>query len=422
MPRAMHASNRTAIVVGAGIVGVCTALELTRRGIRVTLIDREEPGTQCSYGNAGRIASGLCTPRSLPGMVWDVPGMLRDPGHPLKTSAGHLLRSLPWFVRFLRNGKAERAEAIADALHALLSRAEDAFATLADDPPSRSALRRDGALYVYRNRATADKARAGFAYPRRRGIAIEELDGGAVRELEPALPADITHGFYRPGEQSVVNPLRLTQALAGRFAAEGGRLVQDEVRGLEPGTDLTPRVHTSNGLVSADTVVVAAGAWSGRLARTLGVNLPVQAERGYHVMLPESGVELRRPVHFGDRLVSFSPMEEGLRVVSGAEFAPLDQPANWRRLEPLLAATRDLFPEAETRENRPWMGARPSLPDSLPAIGASTRHADVLFACGHGQLGLTLAPITAKLIGQLATGEHPDVDLVPYHPDRFTNR
>ena len=248
---------------------------------------------------------------------------------------------------------------------------------------------------------------------------VEELSGEQARELEPALPAGISRAFYYPGEMSVVNPLRLTQSLARRFVALGGTIIRDEARGFDTSPGAAPTVRISQRSLSADTVVVAAGAWSGQLAKQLGLNLPMQAERGYHVMLPDCGVELGRPISFGDRLVSMSPMEEGLRIASGAEFAPADQAADWSRIEPLLSAVRELFPSVSTEGYRPWMGPRPSLPDSIPAIGASKRHPEVLFACGHGQLGLTLSAVTARLLGDLASGSRPDIDMAPYSPDRF---
>lgn len=415
----MRASNRSAVVIGAGIVGVCCALQLQRRGVQVTLVDREEPGTQCSFGNAGRIARALCTPRSLPGLAWKVPGMLLDRRHPLKVGAAHLLRNLPWFARFLRSGSPARAEAIADRLDALLAHADRAFDDLVDDPRARALIRPQGAMYVFRDPARAAAARVGVDYQIRRGHRVEMLTGGEARELEPALPADVTSAFYWPGESYVASPLGLTQRLAARLADGGATVLRDEVRGFEPRDGRSPAVRLAATRIEADTVVVAAGAWSSGLAGRLGLALPIQAERGYHVTLPAGLGVLSRPVNFADRLVGFTPMDDGMRVVSGAEFAPVDAPADPRRIEPLLEAARDLFPDVATEGMRPWMGPRPSLPDSLPAIGAFASRRDVLFACGHGQLGLTLSAFTGELIADLATGVAPAVDPEPYRPDRF---
>ena len=411
-------SNRTAVVVGAGIVGVSCALQLQRRGVQVTLLDREDPGTQCSYGNAGRIATGLCAPYSLPGLIWKVPGMLRDRRHPFKSSLSHLARSLPWFVRYLRC--AARAEEIADALHALLSRVDAAFDDLLEPAEHRALIRGEGVLYVYKTCSGAESSRAQIDFARTRGVRVEHLTGDEIRELEPELPPDISQGYYWPRERFVADPLGLTRALLERFVGGGGQLLRDEAMAVEPRHGAPHRVRTTDGdTYDADAVVVAAGAWSSRLAAQVGVSLPMQAERGYHVQLPAPGVSLTRPVHYGDRLVSFTPMRAGLRILSGAEFAPPDAAANWDRAQVLLDCARELFPDIDPSAHQRWMGPRPALPDSMPAIGPGALHRDIFFACGHGHLGLTLSALTGQLIAELATTGASSVDLYPYRPDRF---
>ena len=412
-------SNSAAVVIGAGIVGVSCALQLQRRGVKVTLVDREDPGTQCSYGNAGRIGRALCTPRSLPGLLGNVPRMLRDPAHPLKIRIPHLLRSAPWFLRFVRAGKPERVEEIADNLHALLSNADRAFDELLGANDSASLLSKVGAFYVYTDAAKATAARAGYEYAVQRGAKLEDLDGDGLREIEPALPKHIRHGFYLPGEAFVVSPLRLTQTLVERFVAEGGVLLKDEVRGFESGSARAPDVIASAQRLLSDQVVVAAGAWSAGIAAKLGVHLPIQAERGYHIEMPNSGIELQHSVHFGDQLVSLTPMEHAMRAVSGAQFAPADEPADWRRLDPIINAVRTHFPYANTEGMTRWMGPRPSMPDSMPAIGAARAQPGVIFACGHGFIGLTLSAVTGEIVADLATGRTPAIDPSPYSPDRF---
>lgn len=412
-------SNRTATVIGAGVVGACCALQLQRRGVQVTLLDREAPGTQCSFGNAGRIARALCTPRSLPGLLGKVPGMILDPGHPLKIRLPHLLRSLPWFMRFLREGSPKRVEEIADSLHAILSQADRAFDELLGQHDSASLLKRVGAFYVYADEAKAASARLGYEYAVRRGAIIEDLDGDALREIEPAMPMHIRRGFHLPGEAFVLSPLRLTQTVVQRFVEAGGKVLQEEMRDFEVAPSGAPDVMTTGGRLESDTVVVAAGAWSPTIAAKLGVDIPILAERGYHIEIPNSGIELTHSVHFGDQLVSVTPMEHALRAVSGAQFAPVDEPADWRRLKPIVKAVREQFPHANMEGITQWMGPRPSLPDSLPAIGASKKHPDVLFACGHGFVGLTLSAVTGEIVADLATARTPVIDVRAYNPDRF---
>lgn len=410
---------RQAVVVGAGVVGTCCALSLLREGFRVTLIERDAPGEACSAGNAGRVAVGLCIPWSLPGLVWQVPGMLLDAGQPLKAGLLHMLRRLPWFVRFLRAGGAARAETIADALIALLAPGFQAYEALLTKEEMASLFRRDGYLYVYKSRASLAKTAFGFSLARRRGVPIEELDERRMREMEPALGPAAALAHYWPDESHTVNPLRVVKTLAERFVREGGRLARETARGFEFGAEAPHRVVTDAGSHPFDVAVLAAGAWSGPLARPLGYDPPLEAEYGFNIMLPEPGFGPKRPLNLVDRRLTITPMEEGLRITSGAYFFGLGGTDRWPRVDVVFDALREMFPRLETRGWKLWRGPRPSLPDSLPAIGPARRHPAVLFALGHGHIGLTTAAVTGRLIADLAAGRPPFVDLQPYRPDRF---
>ena len=215
------------------------------------------------------------------------------------------------------------------------------------------------------------------------------------------------------------SPIELTTKVVAAFTAAGGVLVQDEVVRLEPRAGRSPRVCCRGESYEADKVVIAAGAWSPWLAAQLGIRLLVVPERGYHAMLPRSGVGLKTAVHYGDRLISMTPMTGGLRVSSGAELADVNAAPNWTRREVIIEGSRALFPDLDDTGATRWMGPRPSTPDTVPIIGAHPAHPDILFATGHGQLGLTLSAVTAEIAGELAVGRVPNFDLSPCRPERF---
>ena len=415
-----HSPNRpSAVVIGAGIVGAACAHRLQTLGFDVVLVDRGAPGEACSFGNAGRIATSLVTPRSVPGLLRKVPGMLLDRRHPLKTSGGFVLRNLAWFLRFARAGTPVEVARITDALHVLLSRGDAAIDRLAAATGATDVLRTDGVFYVYQDPALAEAARDAMAESDRRGTPARYVTGDGIRDIDPAIPASVTCGFHKPEERFVRDPLELTMKVVAAFTAAGGTLVRDEVVRLEARAGRAPRVRCRNASYEADRLVIAAGAWSPRLAAQLGVRIRVVPERGYHAMLPRAGVGLKTAIHYGDRLISMTPMSGGLRVSSGAEFTDADAAPNWKRRDMVVEGTKRLYPNLDDSGATRWMGSRPSTPDSLPVIGAHPAHPDVLFATGHGTLGLTLSALTAEIVGDLAAGRVPNFDLAPYRPDRF---
>ena len=412
-------NGKSAVVVGAGIVGAACAHRLRTLGFDVVLVDRGAPGEACSFGNAGRIATSLVTPKAVPSLLPRIPGMLLDRRHPLKTSVAFVLRNLAWCMRFARAGAPREAARITDALHVLLSRGDAAIDRLAVATGATDVIRTDGVLYVYQDPALAEAARDSMAESDRRGTPVHYVTGDQARDVDPAIPASVTCGFHKPEERFVRSPIELTRKVAGAFTAAGGVLARDEVVRLETRAGCPPRVRCRNGSYEADKVVIAAGAWSPGLAAPPGIRILVVPERGYHAMLPHAGVELKTAVHYGDRLISMTPMTGGLRVSSGAELADVDAAPDWKRRDVVIEGARALFPDLDDSGATRWMGPRPSTPDSLPVIGAHPEHPGVLFATGHGTLGLTLSAITAEIVGDLATGRVPDFDVAPYRPDRF---
>lgn len=405
-------------VIGAGIVGVCSAMYLRREGFRVTLIERGEPGEACSAGNAGNLGVASCVPFSLPGIVWKVPRLMLDRSSPLAVRPAHLLSAMPWFVRFLRAGRRERVEEIADALRSLMQLLHDAYAPLVAEAGAEHLIARVGRLHVHQSEASFVAGRYAMDIRRRRGIAIDTLTGDQVREIEPALGPCVTAGYFIPEGAHCLNPLRFVKALAQGFVRGGGALLRAHVRGLDLARADRAVILTDAGRHEADAVVIAAGAWSGPLAAQLGARVPLEAERGYHAMVPNA-VGLKVPVVDSESDVVLTPMEHGLRVSGMAEFAAVDAPPRYRYADMMLGHARKLLPGIGTDGAVKWMGPRPSLPDGKPIIDRSARYPRAYFAFGHGHVGLGTAAITGRLIGQLVAGRTPELDLEPFRHDRF---
>ncbi len=411
--------DRHAVVIGAGIVGTCCALYLQRAGLAVTLIDRDGPGEAASFGNAGALGLASVPPLGMPDTLWKAPKMILDPMHPLTLRWGHLPKALPWFLHFTLASLRSRAEAIADVRADLLGRVNDSYAPLLDDAGAKDLIHNAGLLMVFES----DRSRAEVEYAlemrRRRGVKIEELSGDEAREMEPALGPLIKRGVFFPQVSQSVSPLRLTQTLAQHFQNRGGMLRRETVKGFDFGPDGPKGVVTDTGQHDADIMVLAAGVWSKFLARQLGTRVLLEAERGYHTVLPNPGVDIRVPLVSEDRHVTFGPMEDGLRLTSMAEFAAIEAAPDYARAERIFAAARELIPGLDAEGATEWVGSRPSTPDSIPVIGPSPRFANVLFAFGHGHLGLTLAAVTGRIVADLAQERRPETDLNPLRPDRF---
>lgn len=407
-------------VIGAGIVGLCCARALQLRGFQVIVVDPDEPGTGTSYGNAGLISSGSVVPEGKPGLWRKVPGMLADPLGPLAIRWSYLPQIAPFLLRMMRASTPQRFEAIATALAAIVKPALEAHRDLIDDTALRDdLLRRVGTLYLFENEAARQAAAGDIALRRRHGIAFEELSSDEVRQLVPALTPNIAGGAIAPDSGHTINPLRLSQTLAEAIGRAGGTFRRARVQDIEIQDRKPAALQADGARIPVSGVVIAAGAYSAELCRRLGSPVPLDTERGYHVMLPDPGLDVRVPMLIGALGMAVTPMEEGLRLAGTVEFAGLHAPPNYRRADVLLQHGKRLFPGLNDAGRERWMGRRPSLPDSLPVISASPKLDGVYFAFGHGHLGLTLAAVTGDMIAAMASGAAHPIDPSPYRVDRF---
>jgi len=404
-------------VIGAGVIGVCTAIALQRDGHRVTIVDRQPPGEGTSKGNAAIIAAAACEPVALPGILKKVPGMLMDPLGPLAIRWQYLPQIAPWLLKFAAASRPDRVEKLSIALRALSLQSLSSYKTLLKEAGLSDMLRELGWLSIYRTEKSFRSADDELALQRRRGVKMEILKRHELRQFEPTLAPDFEYGVLFPENAQVVNNFRLVQELARFFVQRGGRILQAEVTGFAMGPQGPTHIRTRDGEHAIDAVVVAGGAWSKPLTRMLGHSVPLDTERGYHVMLPDPGVMPRLPVHIADYGFVATPLEHGLRLAGTVELGGVKAPPNYARADILLTRGRTVFPGLRDGGRTNWMGHRPSVPDSVPVISGG-RHPNCFFAYGHGHLGLTYGAITGRLIADLVAGRETGLDMTPYRVDR----
>ncbi|MBM3643131.1 MAG: FAD-dependent oxidoreductase [Alphaproteobacteria bacterium] len=408
------------VVIGAGIVGTATARALQREGRAVVLVDSDEPGRATSFGNAGFIAIDHVLPLARPDVLKRVPTMLLDRASPLTVHPPSIPWLLPWMARFaLAAINPREVTAGIDAFGALMAEANIAWQAEIQASGLGELFRSRGALYVYESESAFQGGAAERRLQTAKGTEFEIVDGARARALAPGLTERVVRGVYYPRGMHTVNPHRVVALLAERFAAEGGTIRRGRVRGFTRDGRRVTTVRIGDGEIAASAVVLAAGRASGDLARELGFNAPLVAERGYHVMLEPDGVRFDLPVCPSERGFFITPMEEGLRLAGTVELAAPHKAPDWRRAELLVRGFRQVFPGIGGGERSRWIGERPSLPDFRPAIGRAPRLENVWCGYGHQHVGLTLATATGRLIARGMAGESMPTALAACDPGRF---
>ncbi|MBX5162806.1 MULTISPECIES: FAD-binding oxidoreductase [unclassified Rhizobium] len=417
------AERRHVAVVGAGLVGLCSALWLQRMGHRVTIIDPAPPlgdasyRQACSYGNACTFAPHGVVPVATPGVIWRVPGMLLNPLGPLAIVWKYLPQLVPWLRAFLASSTKAEVERIAATLAVLLSHADAAWQPLVMQAGAERLKRHDGCLYLYKTEAQFRAANAENDLRERHGVAMDRLGQADIRSIEPNLAPLYHRGVLFRDAYVFSSPKQLAFALAQAFVDGGGDIVCGEVSAIEPHTDGIGLRIAGKGML-ADHAVVAAGAHSRKLTASIGDRVLLDTERGYHVLFPQAGHLLSRPVCYPEHGFYMVPMADGLRAAGTVELGGLAAPLNPRRTAMIRAGVKKLLPAAGEGSDE-WLGFRPSMPDSLPVIGNSRSLPRVTYAFGHGHLGLTLSALTGYLVSELVAGRTPAIDLAPLRPDRF---
>ncbi|HUG63168.1 MAG TPA: FAD-dependent oxidoreductase [Methylomirabilota bacterium] len=407
------------IVAGAGIVGVCVALHLAARGRSVTLVDRRGPGEETSFGNAGLIERSSVTPMAFPRSLAALVryGLNRAPDvsyHP-----SFLPHMAPWLIRYWRNSAPSRLKRAAAAMLPLIERSVAEHDLLAVEAGAGSLLVRRGWLEAFTTTRLRDRTFANAAGLGDHGLSFETLDGAGVRNLEPHLGEAVVGAVHWRDPVTVVDPHALTRAYADLLVRRGGRIAVGDAATLRS-EGAGWMVDTEEGAVSARDAVVALGPWSDLVFAPLGYRIPLAVKRGYHMHYGSNGgATLSRSVVHAEGGYVLAAMRAGIRLTTGVEIAPRDAPPSPVQLDRALAMARSLYPLGEPLDPKPWMGGRPATPDMRPVIGKAPRHDGLWFAFGHAHHGLTLGPVTGRLLADLMTGAEPVVDPAPYAATRF---
>lgn len=406
-------------VLGAGIVGVSIALQLAKRGLAVALVDKRAPGEETSFGNAGVIEGNTVFPPAFPASFR---GLLKVA---LKRApeANYHLSSLPWaapwLLAFRAASRPERLIETARVMRPLYARALAEHEALMGESGALRYLRKEGWLKLYRSEASFKAIAPELDLAREFGLSFRMLDTDGVRELEPWLAPVFRHAVLWSGAANVTNPLALTQAYAARFRALGGTLIEADARTLAR-AGVRWQVETAEGALDADAAVIALGPWAPDVLQKFGIRLPLGIKRGYHLHFRARGnAALGRPVGDIDNGYALAPMEQGIRLTTGAEIAARDAKPTPVQFARLMPDARALFPLGEAIESTPWMGSRPCFTDSRPVIGRAPGQPGLWLAFGHAHWGLTLGPATGRLLAEMMTGATPFCDPAPYGAERF---
>lgn len=415
-----YAVGKHTTVIGAGVVGITTALKLQQQGMQVTVLDPLGPGEGTSCGNAGFMATELIDPLSTLASLCLAPRLWLNPHGAVALPLQYLPRLMPWLTRFIAAAHPDRVAQVRQAQSALNKEAVIAWKRCLVSIGAEEELVASGYFLVWESKRGRATARAQMAHLQRWGHKVEWLEAKEISKREPGLSCRLSHGLYFSDAHQVRDPLLLVRRLAKAFEALGGLILRSKVEHLVPLTRGV-QMKTTDGEVQSDQVVVATGAWSHYLARDLGLKVPLETERGYHLTLPERSEALRQPVGSAERRCVMTPMSCGLRVVGFTELGGLSLHPIKRRYSSLRRHARALLANDQGLDDTAteWMGFRPTLPDSLPVIDTHPNYPAVHFAFGHQHLGLTQAAITAELVSSLVMAQSQPLSLEPYRVTRF---
>ena len=403
-------------VIGAGIQGVCNALFLQKKGFKVTLFDRDEPGNSASYGNAGHFSPYSSVPLNRPDVITDVPAMLLSSRGPLALKWNYVYKMIPWFLRFLLNCSERKMMHTAKNMHQILDLSLSAFDELFEAIDLNGLVENKGVLYVWNDKNLKSRELE-IKIREELGVKQQILTPKDIHDLEPNIKPFYHGGVYYDYARHTRNPKKILLKLLDNFMKNDGKFLKLNVQELNF-DDNKPIIQSELQRFIFDKLVIACGAFSKRLTDKLHENIPLDTERGYHVHFKDCDHLISRPVVYLNRGFGMTPMEQGLRVVGTVEFGGLDNPLSKSRIKNLIINAKDMLDGLPEHEDE-WLGFRPSLPDLLPVLGPSKNYKNVFYSFGHNHLGWTLGAISGKIISKMIANESTNLNLSAYSSSRF---
>ncbi|WP_244464838.1 NAD(P)/FAD-dependent oxidoreductase [Martelella endophytica] len=408
-----------AVVIGGGIIGSMAALYLLRSGRAVKIIEREHVAAGASAGNAGILAFPEIVPIPAPGVTFKAPGWLMDPLGPLAIRPAYAPKLAPWFWNFTRASTRRYFERSLGVQKALMKLSVEEYEKLRVEPSLSPFIDNTGTLDLYDSATTFKAAAEDWAHKKAAGFEFHRVGRAEIEELQPGLAPEFQHAIYSEAGLQVNDPAAFTQAVAALAEQEGATILKGEATALEA-MENGARIRLADGTtIEAATVVVACGAWSKRLAASLGERVLLDTERGYNTTLPAAAFDIRRQLYFNDHSFVVTPLKDRIRVGGAVEFGGLELKPNFKRSDALMKLATRFLPGLKAEGGEQWMGFRPSMPDCLPVIDRSKKAPAVLYAFGHGHLGLTQSAATGRIVAELAGNTPPSTDLANLRFDRF---
>jgi len=404
-------------VVGAGIVGICSAYFLKKSGFNVTLIDREDPGTMTSFGHACSFADYANVPVNYPGLIWDIPKMLLRKDGPLAVDFFYILKNLPWAFSFLQNCKKEKVDEIASSLTNLLKHSQLSYDEIFKDINVQEYISHEENLYLFDTKKSFEDYEYANVIRKKNKVKVRNLTKDEVKELEPNIANVYYAGQIFTGSRHTTNPLAISTKIFEKFLELGGTYIKQNVKNLIQKENFI-ELSLDNKKIIFDKIIISAGAWSNQIANMLGDKFPLDTERGYHILFETNEKLINRPVAWSESGFYLIQIHDGIRAAGTVEIAGLKKPPNKKRIEMIERQSRKVLPQLGNVKST-WMGRRPTLPDSLPIIGKSQQNSNVIYAFGHQHIGWTLGAVTGKIIDSLSRDQIPNIDISAYSPTRF---
>ena len=404
-------------IIGAGIQGVCIGLQLIKKGIPVTIFDKNDPGSMSSYGNAGHFSPYAVVQLNRPDVIYDIPKMLLSSYGPLALKWNYIPKMIPWILKYLKSSTKKSMMHTTKYMHQILDLSLDAYDEILSEIDTTNLVERKGIIYIWTNKNLKSR-KMEIKIRNDLGIKQRLLNREEVLKLEPNLSPVFDSGVIYDYAYHARDPKEITKKLFELFLKSGGKFKKEEVESVEQTRYNQTQVSTNSEKFNFEKIVLACGAFSKKLTDQLGEKIPLDTERGYHVHYKNMDHLLKRPVIFLDRGFGMTPMNQGLRAVGTVELGGLDNPISKKRIDYIDKCAKELLPQLGNF-NDEWLGFRPTLPDFLPVIGPSLKNKNIIYAFGHHHLGWTLGAITGKIVSGIVNEEKSNLNLSPYSSSRF---